>query len=54
MRTEKEYDEYGRVVKETEYNSDGNIGTTYEYEYDETGKCVKNCTILTGVLIDLI
>ena len=49
----KEYNAKGQLVKETIlYNNREEIGETTTYEYDSTGKLVKECLYLDGQLDD--
>ncbi len=36
-----EYDENGRLVRNTEYYYDGEMSSTKEYEYSDDGRCIK-------------
>lgn len=40
-RLEKEYDDNGKLLKETQYHADGTLGFTYEHSYDEQGNLTK-------------
>ena len=49
----KEYNAKGQLVKETIlFNNREEIGETHTYEYDSTGKLVKECLYLDGQLDD--
>lgn len=39
-----EYDELGRLVRSTGYNSDGSAYSTYEYEYNDKGEVIAETT----------
>ena len=49
----KEYNDKGQLVKMTIlYNNTAEVGETYTYEYDATGKLVKECLYTDGQLDD--
>ena len=49
----KEYNDKGQLVKMTIlYNNTAEVGETYTYEYDATGKLVKECLYTDGKLDD--
>ena len=49
----KEYNAKGQLVKETIlYNNTVAVGETHTYEYDSTGKLIKECLYLDGQLDD--
>ena len=49
----KEYNDKGQLVKMTIlYNNTETVGETYTYEYDATGKLVKECLYTDGKLDD--
>ena len=49
----KEYNDKGQLVKMTIlYNNTAEVGETYTYEYDATGKLIKECLYTDGQLDD--
>lgn len=47
-RLEKEYDDDGKLLKETQYHADGTLGFTYEYSYDEEANLLENIVRRAG------
>lgn len=49
--TKPEYNAQGQLVHRTDYDSDGNVSSVDEYEYNEMGEIVKETTLYSGAVI---